>query len=58
MYCDICMMPLDSFPDAIKHHKDAHNATGYMTCNCGKKVVYLFKAIEHCVWHENPEAYK
>lgn len=57
MYCDICFETLGSLKDAISHHKLKHNQVGYIMC-CQKKFFKTNRIAQHCMLHENPEAFK
>ena len=58
MNCDICLAPVSSFTDVIKHYKEVHNCGGYLICKCEKKFNKYNEIREHCDWHEHPEDFK
>lgn len=57
MFCDVCDSPFESFIDAKRHHLEEHEQTGYMNC-CGKRFSKLYRIMQHCKWHENPNAFE
>lgn len=57
MCCDICDVPYDTFVDAKKHHLDVHKQKGYLMC-CEKKFSKLYSVLQHCKWHDNPQAFQ
>lgn len=57
MQCDLCGEPYSIFRDAQLHHLKAHNQAGYLYC-CDRKFFKMYKAVQHCVWHDDPESFK
>lgn len=59
MSCDICRheVQFDTFTDCKNHYRDVHDENGYVQC-CTRKFHRIGRIIEHCMWHENPEAFK
>ncbi|KAJ6649835.1 Transcription factor grauzone [Pseudolycoriella hygida] len=57
MQCDLCSAPYKIFRDAQLHHLEAHNQAGYLYC-CDRKFFKMYKAVQHCVWHDDPESFK
>lgn len=57
MFCDRCDVKLNTFEEAIKHHKDSHDESGYLMC-CGKKFGKKCRAVLHCRWHANPHQFE
>lgn len=57
--CDICSdnRTFESFSDVLVHFSDAHNRTGYVIC-CNRKFRRMARVLQHCTWHDNPEAFK
>lgn len=57
MQCDLCEEPYTCFRDAQLHHLKAHDQAGYLYC-CDRKFFKMYKAVQHCVWHDDPESFK
>lgn len=59
MKCDICSDDhiFDSFADIQSHFMDTHNQNGYVMC-CNRKFRRIGRVLQHCTWHDNPEAFK
>lgn len=59
MKCDICCHDetFGSFSDCKRHYRDVHNENGYVLC-CNRKFRRIVRVVQHCIWHENPEAFK
>lgn len=59
MKCAICSDEriFDSFSDVQVHFLDAHNQSGYIIC-CNRKFRRIGRVLQHCTWHDNPEAFK
>lgn len=57
MQCDLCAEPFTLFRDAQLHHLKAHNQAGYLYC-CDRKFFKMYKAVQHCMWHDDPESFK
>lgn len=57
MFCDICDYPVENLTDAIHHYREEHDQLGYMMC-CDKKFFKKNRILQHCIWHEDPEAFK
>lgn len=56
--CDLCSdRVFRSFPDVQRHFWDEHEQNGYVRC-CNRKFRRLARILQHCRWHENPEAFK
>lgn len=57
--CDICSdnRTFESFSDIQVHFSDAHNRAGYVIC-CNRKFRRIGRVLQHCTWHDNPEAFK
>lgn len=57
--CDICSdnRTFESFSDVQVHFSDAHNRAGYVIC-CNRKFRRIGRVLQHCTWHDNPEAFK
>lgn len=56
--CDLCSdREFRSFPDVQRHFWDEHEQNGYVRC-CNRKFRRLARILQHCRWHENPEAFK
>lgn len=53
LFCGECGVTYDTFVEARKHHRLAHDQRGYLEC-CGKRFVKKGLAVQHCMWHENP----
>lgn len=57
MECDICNYPFKTFLHAKHHHMKMHNHNGYIMC-CEKKFFKLYRVMQHCMWHENPDSFR
>lgn len=59
MKCDVCSdnRVFDSFSEIQTHFMDTHNQTGYIMC-CNRKFRRIGRVLQHCTWHDNPEAFK
>lgn len=57
MDCDICGAQLTSYADARAHHRASHQQNGYLVC-CNKKFYKLYRIMQHCTWHIDPDAFK
>lgn len=59
MRCEICRHEehFKSFTNCKNHYRDVHNQNGYVVC-CSRKFRRIGRVIQHCMWHENPEAFK
>lgn len=57
MYCELCNYPIRNLTVAVEHYRQEHDQVGYMTC-CDKKFFKENRIMQHCMWHENPEAFK
>lgn len=59
MKCDICCHDetFNTFSDCKRHYRDVHNENGYVLC-CNRKFRRIVRVVQHCIWHENPEAFK
>lgn len=57
MNCDRCGAELESFTDALNHHRDAHNQKGYLLC-CARKFKQRSALVDHLDFHTNPEYFK
>lgn len=59
MRCEICRHEenFQSFTNCKNHYRDVHNQNGYVVC-CSRKFRRIGRVIQHCMWHENPEAFK
>lgn len=59
MRCEICMDEqfFETFADVQTHYANAHNQRGYITC-CNRKFRRIGRILQHCTWHDNPEAFK
>lgn len=57
MQCDLCGEPYSIFRDAQLHHLKDHNQAGYLYC-CDRKFFKMYRAVQHCIWHDNPESFK
>lgn len=59
MKCDVCSddRVFDSFSEIQTHFLDIHNQTGYIMC-CNRKFRRIGRVLQHCTWHDNPEAFK
>lgn len=59
MKCDVCSddRVFDSFSEIQTHFLDIHNQTGYVMC-CNRKFRRIGRVLQHCTWHDNPEAFK
>lgn len=59
MKCDICIEDLyfESFTDVKMHFGSIHNQNGYIIC-CNRKFRRIGRLLQHCTWHDNPEAFK
>lgn len=56
--CDICSdREFHSFSDVQRHFWAEHDQNGYVRC-CNRKFRRLARILQHCRWHENPEAFK
>lgn len=56
--CDLCSdRTFRSFSDVHRHYWDEHEQNGYVMC-CNRKFRRLARILQHCRWHENPEAFK
>lgn len=56
--CDICSdRKFHSFSDVQRHFWAEHDQNGYVRC-CNRKFRRLARILQHCQWHENPEAFK
>lgn len=60
MKCDVCSddRVFDSFSEIQTHFMNAHNqSNGYIIC-CNRKFRRIGRVLQHCTWHDNPEAFK
>lgn len=59
MKCDICANDLtfNSFNEVMQHYQDMHKIKGYITC-CNQRFRRLGRVLQHCTWHETPDAFK
>lgn len=58
MKCDLCTQrEFPSFSDVQRHFWAEHDQNGYVRC-CNRKFRRLARILQHCRWHENPEAFK
>lgn len=59
MKCDKCSddRMYDSFAEIQTHFLDTHQQTGYIIC-CNRKFRRIGRVLQHCTWHDNPEAFK
>lgn len=59
MRCDICIEDqlFTSFSDVKTHYMQSHNQRGYVIC-CNRKFRRIGRILQHCAWHDNPEAFK
>lgn len=59
MKCDICCdeRVFEAFSDIQNHFLDVHQQNGYVMC-CNRKFRRIGRVLQHCTWHENPEAFK
>lgn len=57
--CDICSdnRTFESFSDVQVHFSDTHKRAGYVIC-CNRKFRRIGRVLQHCTWHDNPEAFK
>lgn len=56
--CDLCSeREFRSFSDVQRHFWAEHEQNGYVRC-CNRKFRRLARILQHCQWHENPEAFK
>lgn len=52
MYCEICLMQLDSLREAKSHYKMSHATEGYIIC-CERKFKQRCRLVEHVNTHFN-----
>lgn len=59
MKCDVCSddRAFESFAEIQTHFLDTHQQTGYIIC-CNRKFRRIGRVLQHCTWHDNPEAFK
>lgn len=59
MKCDICSdeHEFDNYADVRLHFLEAHNQKAYFIC-CNRKFTRLGRLLQHCKFHEDPEAFK
>lgn len=59
MKCDMCAddREFDSFSEIQNHFLDTHKQNGYIMC-CNRKFRRIGRVLQHCTWHDNPEAFK
>lgn len=59
MKCDVCSddRAFESFSEIQTHFMDRHHQTGYIIC-CNRKFRRIGRVLQHCTWHDNPEAFK
>lgn len=59
MKCDVCSddRVFESFSEIQNHFLDTHNQNGYIMC-CNRKFRRIGRVLQHCTWHDNPEAFK
>lgn len=59
MKCDVCSddREFESFSEIQNHFLDTHNTNGYIIC-CNRKFRRIGRVLQHCTWHDNPEAFK
>lgn len=59
MKCDVCCDGnlYETFADIQNHFLDVHQQNGYVMC-CNRKFRRIGRVLQHCTWHENPEAFK
>lgn len=55
--CELCGHLMDTFTDALHHHRVVHQQTGYLTC-CGKRYFKKFRLLQHCQWHADPRKFE
>lgn len=52
MFCEICLMPLESMANATAHYKKKHNVKGFLKC-CGRKFTQRYRLVDHVNTHLN-----
>lgn len=57
MACNECGVPFATFADAKRHQEQAHDRYGYVEC-CDRKFSTKGRAVQHCLWHENPHQFE
>lgn len=57
MVCEICTEPLQSFAHAKNHFQSIHQRTVSLRC-CQKPFTKLYRMVQHCRWHEDPNAFR
>lgn len=57
MECDLCPTPFSTYRDVKKHYRSVHKINGYLKC-CDKKFTKQYRALNHCAWHRDPNAFK
>ena len=57
MICDLCSHTFESFKDSLNHYRNVHQRRCYMVC-CDKKFFNSYLAVEHCVFHEEPDKFR
>lgn len=57
--CEVCAHDayFNNFEEIQLHYREQHKTKGYLTC-CNKKFRRMGRILQHCTWHENPEAFK
>lgn len=57
--CDLCCdeQEFDTYTEVRIHFLEAHKQKAYFIC-CNQKFTRLGRMIQHCKFHENPEAFK
>lgn len=59
MKCDVCSddRAFDSFAEIQTHFLEIHQQSPYIIC-CNRKFRRIGRVLQHCTWHDNPEAFK
>lgn len=59
MKCDKCSddRVYETFAEVQTHFLDTHQQKGYIMC-CNRKFRRIGRVLQHCTWHDNPEAFK
>lgn len=57
MVCEICTQSLQSFAHAKEHFQSVHQRSVSLRC-CQKPFTKLYRMVQHCRWHEDPNAFR
>lgn len=57
MFCDLCQIPFEDFPNMQRHFTEIHKQRGYVVC-CKRKFFDRTRLVDHLHCHLNPDHFK